>query len=136
MTASPAREVNTNLLRGAAPGSAQARAHAQDAGRQDLGDLVEALGRGHQVGVESVRHALSLSRFSLDICYLLAAGRNRRGAWSRAEQNKLDIQIESQYRPQPQCNGLGKACILGDWIGSPPEPSRPVLQLISSRSSR
>ena len=52
MTASPGREVDANLLRGAAPGSAQARADAQDAGGQDLGDLVEALGRGHEVGVE------------------------------------------------------------------------------------
>ena len=52
MTASPGREVEANLLRGAAPGSTQARAHAQDAGGQDLGDLVEALGRGHQVGMK------------------------------------------------------------------------------------
>jgi hypothetical protein len=56
MTASPGREVDANLLRGAAPGSAQARANAQDAGGQDLGDLVEALGRGHEVGVEGIRH--------------------------------------------------------------------------------
>ena len=54
MTASPDREVDGNLLRGAALGSAQARAYAQDAGGQDLGDLVEALGRGHEVGVEGV----------------------------------------------------------------------------------
>ena len=53
MTASPGREVDANLLRSAAPGSAQARANAQDAGRQDLGDLIEPLGRGHQIGVES-----------------------------------------------------------------------------------
>jgi hypothetical protein len=52
MTASVGREVDANLLRGAAPGSAQTRTYAQDAGGQDLGDLVEALGRGHQVGVE------------------------------------------------------------------------------------
>jgi len=51
MTASPGREVDANLLRGAAPGSAQTCANAQDAGRQDLGDLVEALGGGHEVGV-------------------------------------------------------------------------------------
>ena len=50
MTASVGREVDANLLRRAAPGSAQARAEPQDAGRQDLGDLVEALGRGHEVG--------------------------------------------------------------------------------------
>jgi hypothetical protein len=66
MTASPGREVDANLLRGAAPGGTQTRPHAQDAGGEDLGDLVEALGRGHEVGVEGVRHALSLSRFSLD----------------------------------------------------------------------
>ena len=54
MTASVGREVDANLLRGAAPGSTQTRADAQDAGRQDLGDLVQALDRGHQVGVESV----------------------------------------------------------------------------------
>jgi hypothetical protein len=54
MTASPRREVDANLLHGAAPGSAQARAGAQDAGRQDLGDLVQALGRGDEVVVEGV----------------------------------------------------------------------------------
>ena len=52
MTASPGREVDGNLLRGAAPGSAQARANTQDAGGEDLGDLVEAFRRGHEVGVE------------------------------------------------------------------------------------
>ena len=50
MTASPGREVHRNLLRRCGPGE-HAAAHAQDAGRQDLGDLVEALGGGHQVGV-------------------------------------------------------------------------------------
>jgi hypothetical protein len=50
MTASPGREVDANLLRGAAPGSAQSRAQPQDAGSQDLGDLVAALGRRHEVG--------------------------------------------------------------------------------------
>jgi hypothetical protein len=54
MTASPGREVDANLLRGAALGSAQTRANTQDAGRQDLSDLVEALGRGEVVGVERV----------------------------------------------------------------------------------
>jgi hypothetical protein len=57
MTASPGREVDTNLLFGAAPGSAQARANAQDAGGQDLGDLIHALGWGHEIGVESLAHA-------------------------------------------------------------------------------
>jgi hypothetical protein len=56
MTASPGREVDANLLRGAAPGSAQARAKPQDAGGQNLGDLVEALGRRHQLGVEAAGH--------------------------------------------------------------------------------
>ncbi len=56
MTASPGREVDANLLSGAARGSAQARTHAQDAGGQDLGDLVQSLGRGHEVGVEGVGH--------------------------------------------------------------------------------
>jgi hypothetical protein len=50
MTASPGREVDANLLPGAALGGAKARTDAQDAGRQDLGDLVEALGWGHEVG--------------------------------------------------------------------------------------
>jgi hypothetical protein len=58
MTASPGREVDANLLRGAALGSAQPRSHAQGAGREDLGDLVEALGWGHEVGVEGVTPAL------------------------------------------------------------------------------
>jgi hypothetical protein len=57
MTASVGREVDANLLRRAAPGSAQPRTEPQDAGGQDLGDLVEALGRGHQVGVERLAHA-------------------------------------------------------------------------------
>jgi hypothetical protein len=50
MTASVGREVDANLLRGAAPGCAQARANAHDARRQDLGDLIQALGGGHEVG--------------------------------------------------------------------------------------
>jgi hypothetical protein len=52
MTASPGREVDANLLRRAAPGSAHSRADPQDARSQDLGDLVEALDRGHEVGVQ------------------------------------------------------------------------------------
>jgi hypothetical protein len=54
MTASPGREVDRNLLRGAASGCAQPRAHAQDARSEDLGDLVETLDRGHEVGAEGV----------------------------------------------------------------------------------
>jgi hypothetical protein len=62
MTASPGREVDANPLRGAALGSAQPRAKPQDAGGQDLGDLVEAFGGGHQVGVEGVRCRHTTSR--------------------------------------------------------------------------
>jgi hypothetical protein len=56
MTASPGREVDANLLLGAAPGSALPRAGPQDAGGQDLGDLVEAFGRGHQVWIQGLGH--------------------------------------------------------------------------------
>ena len=52
MTASPGREVDANLLSGAALGSAQTRAGSDDAGREELGDLVEALGQRHQVRME------------------------------------------------------------------------------------
>ena len=52
MTASPGREVDANLLLGAAPECAEARANTQDASGQDLGDLVQALGRCHEVGVQ------------------------------------------------------------------------------------
>jgi hypothetical protein len=55
MHASVGGEVDANLLRGAALRSAQARPDAQDAGGQDLGDLIQALGRGHEVGAEGVR---------------------------------------------------------------------------------
>jgi hypothetical protein len=58
MTASPGREVHANLLRGAAPEGALARPQTQDTGGQDLGDLVEALGGGHEVGVEQWRNSL------------------------------------------------------------------------------
>ena len=56
MTASPGREVDANLLPGAAPEGALPRAEPEDAGGQDLGDLVEALGCRHEVGVEGVGH--------------------------------------------------------------------------------
>jgi hypothetical protein len=62
MTASVRREVDANLLRSAAPGSAQTRAEPQDTGRQDLGDLIESLGRDHEVGVEGVGAGHSTSR--------------------------------------------------------------------------
>ena len=58
MTASPGREVDRNLLCGAALGSAQTGAKPQDSGGQDLGDLVEPLGGGHEVGAEAVGHGL------------------------------------------------------------------------------
>jgi hypothetical protein len=57
MTASPGREVDANLLRGAALGGAQTRAEPEDAGGKDLGDLVETLDRGHEVGAERLAHA-------------------------------------------------------------------------------
>jgi hypothetical protein len=73
MTPSPGREVDANLLRGAALGSAQARAKPQDPGRKDLGDFVQALGWGHEVGVEGVGHpAIGLV---LIISYLPTASR-------------------------------------------------------------
>jgi hypothetical protein len=73
MTASPGREVDGNLLRRGALGGAQARADPQDAGSQDLGDLVEALGWCHEVGVEGVGHpAIGLV---LIISYLPTASR-------------------------------------------------------------
>jgi hypothetical protein len=56
MTASPGREVHANLLLRAAPGSAHSRADSQDPDREDLGDFVQTLGRGHEVGVERVGH--------------------------------------------------------------------------------
>jgi hypothetical protein len=54
MTASPGREVHANLLSRAAPEGALPRPQAQDAGGQDLGDLVEALAGRHEVGVEGI----------------------------------------------------------------------------------
>jgi hypothetical protein len=54
MTASPGREVDGNLLLGAAPGSAQALADPHDAGSQNFADLVEALGGGHEVRMEGL----------------------------------------------------------------------------------
>jgi len=63
MTASPGREVDANLLCGAALGSAQARTGAQDPGGQDLSDLVEPLGGGHEVRTKSIgQHTDALVR--------------------------------------------------------------------------
>jgi hypothetical protein len=56
--ASPRREVEANLLRGAASRGAQARADPQDAGGQDLGDLVEALRGSHEVGIQGHEEVL------------------------------------------------------------------------------
>ena len=73
MTASGGREVDANLLSGAAPGSAQPRAHPQDARGQDLGDFVEALGGGHEVGPEGVTpHMASRGRSVVHASYLPA----------------------------------------------------------------
>jgi hypothetical protein len=58
MTASPGREVDANLLRGAALGSAQARAGTHDAGSQDFPDFVEAFGGRHPIGVDGAGHGL------------------------------------------------------------------------------
>jgi len=62
MTASVRGEVDANLLPGAALGSARSRADTQDPSRQDRGDLVEALGAGHEVGVEGVGAGHGTSR--------------------------------------------------------------------------
>jgi hypothetical protein len=62
MTASVGQEVDAEPLSGAAPGSAQARANAHDPGGQDLGDLVEPLGRCHEVGAEGVQAGHCTSR--------------------------------------------------------------------------
>jgi hypothetical protein len=73
MTASPGREVDLNLLRGAAPGSAQARAEPQDASRQDLGDFVQPLGGGHQIRTEGVApHMASRGRSVVHASYVPA----------------------------------------------------------------
>ena len=67
MTASPGREVDANLLRGAALRGAQTRADPQDAGGQDLSDLVEALGGGHQVWIQGLGHGGAIGKcFSPD----------------------------------------------------------------------
>ena len=56
MTASVGREVDANLLRAAALGSAQPRADPDDAGRQEFGDLVEPLVGGQMAGVKGAGH--------------------------------------------------------------------------------
>jgi hypothetical protein len=58
MTASLGREVDANLLLGAALGSAQARASPHDARRQDLPDFVEAFGRSHSMEVDGSGHGV------------------------------------------------------------------------------
>jgi hypothetical protein len=99
MTASVGREVDANLLPGAALGSAQARANPQDAGRQDLGDLVQSLGGGHEVGAEGVRHGRRLGA-----CSILAIYRRPLesvGVSSRGGANGLALGLESRYLSQP-----------------------------------
>jgi hypothetical protein len=56
MTASVRREVDANLLRPAALGSAHACAHAKDAGDQDFCDLLEPLVGSQVAGVKGVGH--------------------------------------------------------------------------------
>lgn len=60
MTASPGREVDANLLPGAAPGSAHARTNPKDTRGEDLSDLVEALGGGHEVRMQGTGHRRSV----------------------------------------------------------------------------
>jgi hypothetical protein len=109
MTASPGREVDANLLRGAAQGCAQTRSNAQDAGREDLGDLVEALGRGHEVWAEGVRHVTPLSRFSRSILHTYwprvgTVGRMVLNGvkWTR-HRNRIAVST-----PTPSATGSGK----------------------------
>jgi hypothetical protein len=64
MTASPGREVDVNLLSGAALGSTHARTGAQDAGDEDLGDLVQTLGGRHEVGAERIGQSTSAPGYS------------------------------------------------------------------------
>jgi hypothetical protein len=53
MHASPGREVQAIFLHGR-EFALLLTADAQEAGSQELGNLVEALGGGHQIGVESI----------------------------------------------------------------------------------
>jgi hypothetical protein len=76
MTASPGREVDRNLLRGAALGSAQAGADADDAGGQDLGDLAEALGGSHKLGIQAAAHRGPLEDSPLRCCKRSASKRS------------------------------------------------------------
>jgi hypothetical protein len=57
MHASVGGEVQSNPVSSVL--AAQLSTGPQNAGREYLGDLVEALGRGHAVGVESVEHSKS-----------------------------------------------------------------------------
>jgi hypothetical protein len=58
MTASVGREVDPKLLRGAALGSAQARANSHDTSRQDLRDFIEAFGGCHSIGLQRAGHGV------------------------------------------------------------------------------
>ena len=80
MTASVGREVDANLLRTAAPGSAQSRTEPQNPGGQDLGDLVEAFGGRHEVGAEGIAlHTTNPRRIVAHTGYLPADRAECRG---------------------------------------------------------
>jgi hypothetical protein len=82
MTASVGREVQSNRV--SSVPTAQPSADAQDAGGQDLGDLVEPLGGGHQVGVKRLGHVTP----SADASHLIT------------------------YRPEPQTAGVARVKII------------------------
>jgi hypothetical protein len=83
MTASLRQEVETNPLRSASPGSAQTRADAENAGCQDLGDLVEPFGCGHEIGMERVRQCLAL-------CLTFETGGSERTGVARVQGEQPD----------------------------------------------
>jgi hypothetical protein len=60
MHASVGREVQSNRLSSVLP--AQLSAGPQDAHSQDLGDLIQALGRGHEIGTEFAHGSLDRTR--------------------------------------------------------------------------
>ena len=107
MTASPGREVDANLLRGAALESAEARANPQDAGGQDLGDLVEPLGRGHEVGPEGLGQIAI--RSVLRGSYCLSTGRALEvspRAWSSVEPASPSNPLLHSSEPDPEADVL------------------------------
>ena len=106
MTASPRREVDANLLSGAAPRSAQPRAEPQDAGGQDPGDLVEALGGVMRLGWRGVA-IVRRQGILLDTCYLPAVGRNRRARPAYGAEG-LALSRKSRYLSQPPVHRRGR----------------------------